>query len=154
MGYERMATLLLLLLVALAPAGCTGNVPTDPAEPAFSVQRFAAKGNLIGTNSAGAWESGVDGAQPGIIMWAAPAVGQSYRQEFYEGEAEDIGVVLATGVTVVLSDGTTYTNCLKTLDTSTLDPAALEYKTYAPGVGVVLEEPLNAPNPVELVDGP
>ena len=42
-------------------------------------------GNLLGTNSDGAWEAGVDGAQPGIIMWAAPQVGRSYYQEFYEG---------------------------------------------------------------------
>ena len=47
MRYERIATLLLLLLVAVAPAGCTGNLPKDPAEPVFSVQRFAANSALI-----------------------------------------------------------------------------------------------------------
>ena len=34
-------------------------------------------GELVGT--AGSWESGVDGAQPGIIMHADPRVGVGYR---------------------------------------------------------------------------
>ena len=38
---------------------------------------------------AGSFEAGVDGAQPGIIMPADPEVGQSYRQEYYKGKAED-----------------------------------------------------------------
>ena len=44
---------------------------------------------------AGSFEAGVDGAQPGIIMPADPEVGQSYRQEYYKGKAEDAGAVLS-----------------------------------------------------------
>ena len=47
------------------------------------------------TSREGAWEAGVDGALPGIIMPADPAVGMSYRQEYYQGKAEDNGEVLA-----------------------------------------------------------
>jgi len=65
-------------------------------------------GNLIGMDHEGAWESGVDGALPGIIQYASPPIGRSYRQEYYEDEAEDMAVVVATGVTVTLSDGTTF----------------------------------------------
>ena len=36
-----------------------------------------------------AWEGRVDGALPGIIMEANPQISDSYRQEYYEGEAED-----------------------------------------------------------------
>ncbi|MGH7586710.1 MAG: hypothetical protein ACREMH_10715, partial [Gemmatimonadales bacterium] len=52
-------------------------------------------GSVVSTE--GSWEWGVDGALPGIIMWADPAahVGEEYRQEFYEGEAEDWGKVVA-----------------------------------------------------------
>src|SRR6185369_9184112 len=30
----------------------------------------------------GSWTAGIDGAKPGIVMEAAPAVGDVYRQEF------------------------------------------------------------------------
>src|SRR5215210_6519385 len=43
-------------------------------------------GELVSTE--GFWEAGVDGAQPGIVMLADPAVGNSYQQEYYAGEAE------------------------------------------------------------------
>jgi hypothetical protein len=47
-------------------------------------------GNVIGTDNEGAWEAGVDGAIPGIIMKAVLTPGDSYQQEFYEGVAEDM----------------------------------------------------------------
>ncbi len=98
------------------------------------------EGNLLEVTHEGAWEAGVDEARPGIILWASPEPGSSYYQEYSEGEAEDMGYVVATGVTVELEDGTEYTGCIQTLDWSPLEPAVLEYKYYAPGVGVVKEE--------------
>jgi len=41
----------------------------------------------------GTWTGGVDGAQPGIIMKANPAIGDFYRQEFSLGSAEDLAEV-------------------------------------------------------------
>ena len=38
------------------------------------------EGSLIGTDSGGAWEAGVDDAEAGIVMWVSPIVGESYRQ--------------------------------------------------------------------------
>ena len=49
--------------------------------------------NGVAVNDAGAWEHGVDGALAGIVMPAEPTVGHAYRQEFYEGEAEDMGEI-------------------------------------------------------------
>ena len=46
--------------------------------------------------AAGSWEAGVDGARAGIVMPAHPRVGDTYRQEFYLGEAEDEARVLGT----------------------------------------------------------
>ncbi len=109
------------------------------------------EGTEIGTSDEGSWESGVDGAEPGYLMLASPAAGTSYYQEYYEGEAEDMAYVVATGVTVELDDGTTYTGCVQTLDWNPLEPDVLEYKWYAPGVGVVKEEALTADEIVELV---
>ncbi|MCC7386609.1 MAG: hypothetical protein IT384_32525 [Deltaproteobacteria bacterium] len=90
-------------------------------------------------NHAGAWEAGVDGALPGIVMMSTPEVGAKYRQEYYQGEAEDYGEIVAldAGATV---PGGSWTACVKTHDTSAIDAALDELKTYCPGVGLTLVE--------------
>jgi hypothetical protein len=109
-------------------------------------------GNLTDTNNDGAWEAGEDGALPGIVMWADPTTGASYYQEYYVDEAEDMGLVVADGVEVELEDGTIYENCLQTLDWNPLEPETLEYKYYAPNVGLVMEEVVGGDEVVELID--
>lgn len=106
-------------------------------------------GEIVGKS--GSWEAGVDGAAAGIIMKATPAVGDSYQQEFYEGEAEDMAKVEALNVSVTLSDGTEY-ETLKTLEWNPLEEDSEEYKYYASGVGLVLEEKLDGGEMVELVE--
>jgi hypothetical protein len=107
-------------------------------------------GNLLETNIEGSWEAGVDDAQGGIQMWADPAAGASYYQEYYEEDAEDMAMIVATGVTVTLEDGTSYEDCLQTLDWTPLEPTALEYKFYAPDVGFIKEIHLGSDDPLEL----
>lgn len=87
----------------------------------------------------GAWEWGVDGALPGILMLADPQVGDAYRQEYLEGEAEDIAEVVALNVTVSVAAGM-FTACVKTREVSVIDRSYEEFKYYCPGIGVVLEE--------------
>jgi hypothetical protein len=87
---------------------------------------------------AGSWEAGVDGAHPGVVMLADPRVGDRYRQEFYEGEAEDMARVRATGVSIAVPAGS-FQDVLVTEDWTPLEPDVLEHKIYAPEVGVVLE---------------
>ncbi|MBC8405546.1 MAG: hypothetical protein H8E15_09990 [Planctomycetes bacterium] len=99
----------------------------------------------------GSWRTGVDGAQPGYIMRAAPAVGDFYRQEFLIGEAEDIGRVISLNETVVTPYGT-FTNCLQTEDGSPIEPDSHEMKYYAPGIGLVLEVDPESGERLELVD--
>lgn len=103
-------------------------------------------GEVVDTE--GSWEWGVDGALPGIIMWADPAahVGEEYRQEYYEEEAEDWGKVVAIAQTVEVPFGT-FTGCIKTEDWNALEGRAesLEYKYYCPDLGVTLEAPADAP---------
>ena len=70
-------------------------------------------------------------------MPADPAVGMSYRQEYYEGEAEDNGAVLALDQQAEVPAGH-FDDVLLTADTIALEPDVLEYKLYAPGVGLVL----------------
>jgi hypothetical protein len=85
----------------------------------------------------GSFEAGVDGALPGIIMPANPADGMRYRQEYYQGEAEDNGEILSTEEQVEVPAGR-YDDAVLTKDTITIQPEVLEYKLYARGVGPVL----------------
>jgi DNA-binding CsgD family transcriptional regulator len=43
----------------------------------------------------GSWEAGDQGAQPGVIMEGNPKVGDSYRQEYLKGVAQDMASVLS-----------------------------------------------------------
>jgi hypothetical protein len=89
------------------------------------------------TSRAGSFEAGVDGALPGIIVPANPVDNLTYRQEYYEGEAEDNGEVLGVEEQVEVPAGH-YRGALLTKDTNALEPMVLEYKLYAPDVGPVL----------------
>ena len=89
-------------------------------------------------SDAGSWEYGVDGALPGIVMPANPTVGDAYRQEYYPGEAEDMGEVIEVGATVTIGLGE-YTDVVVTQDWTPLEPDVIENKSYAPGVGVIYE---------------
>ena len=108
------------------------------------------KGDLIDTNNDGSWEAGMDGALSGIYMWADPGVGMSYYQEYYGGKAEDMGFIVADGVRVEFEDGTIYKNCLQVLDWNPLDPGVLEFKYYAPKLGLIKEEVLGGSETVLL----
>ena len=88
-------------------------------------------------STAGSFEAGVDGAEPGIIMPADPAEGMTYRQEYYAGEAEDLGEVVRLDEQAEVPAGH-YTGVLMTRDTNPLEPKVLEFKFFAEGVGPVL----------------
>jgi hypothetical protein len=106
----------------------------------------------IVVSTEGSWEAGVDNAKPGILMKANPQVGNSYRQEYYKGKAEDKAEVISLGESVTVRNGS-YKNCLKTKDLTPLKPEDVENKYYAPGVGVILEVMVNnSSDRVELVD--
>jgi hypothetical protein len=86
---------------------------------------------------AGSFEAGVDGAQPGIIMPANPEPGQTYRQEYREGKAEDEGEVLALNRQAEVPAGH-YPDTVMINDLNPLEPKVSELKFYAKGVGPVL----------------
>ena len=88
-------------------------------------------------STAGSWEAGVDGAQPGIAVPAQPEVGLTYRQEYYAGEAEDASSVLSLDERAEAPVGA-FEKTLMTKDYTPLEPDVLEYKFYAPGVGPVV----------------
>ena len=87
----------------------------------------------------GSWEAGVDGAQPGIAMPAKPEPGLAYRQEYYEGKAEDRGEVVTVGEErVEVPFGFFNKGVVMTRDLVPLEPKVQELKFYAPDVGPVL----------------
>jgi hypothetical protein len=92
-------------------------------------------GHVVST--AGSWEAGIDGASAGVIMPADPQVGMAYREEFLAGEAEDRAEVLAVDERVQVPAGS-FRHGVLTRNTTPLEPRVLEYKLYAPGVGLVL----------------
>jgi len=108
--------------------------------------------NLIDTSTEGSWEAGVDGAEPGILMLADPRPGVSYRQEYYEGEAEDMGKVLTLNAKVSIEFGE-FEDCLKTKEWTALEPGEIEHKYYAPDIGLIYIEELKGKTVhVELVE--
>ena len=105
----------------------------------------------------GWWEAGVDGATPGMVMEANPRGGDSYRQEYYEGEAEDRAEVLsldASGLNDAVSvPYGSFGDVLMTKEWNPLEPGVLEYKYYAPGTGLIGEEQiLGGTDTSKLVD--
>ena len=84
----------------------------------------------------GSWKAGKDGAKAGIIMEAAPRGGDTYHQEDYPGQAEDMGKVLAVDASVSTPYGTWIDEALLTKDYSQIEPGA-EHKYYVPGIGLV-----------------
>jgi hypothetical protein len=89
------------------------------------------------------WTAGVAGAQPGIYMPAKPQVGQSGRQEYYKGHAEDHFKVIGRFNTVSPRGGA---NTVLTAETTPLEPGTVDHKMYVRGIGVVLEQTERGPN--------
>jgi hypothetical protein len=88
-------------------------------------------------STAGSFEAGVDGAQAGIIMPARPRVGQTYREEFYKGHAEDKARIVSLREQAEVPFGH-FTHVLMTRNINPLEPKSVEFKFYARGVGPVL----------------
>jgi hypothetical protein len=83
------------------------------------------------------WESGVNGAKPGIIMPGHPRRGDAYRQEYYPpGQALDQARVLGGG-SVKVPYGA-FRQSLVTSEFSPLEPQT-ENKYYVAGIGEVKE---------------
>lgn len=89
-------------------------------------------------STAGSWEAGVNGAKPGVVMFPKGQLNRPYYQEYFVGEAEDVGSLLDRGSRVVIGKRH-FRHVRITKDITALDPHVFELKFYAPGVGLVLE---------------
>jgi hypothetical protein len=108
-------------------------------------------GQVVSTE--GSFEWGQNGALPGVIMWGNPAqhVGEEYRQEYYEGEAEDWGKVIRLNESLSTPSGS-FAGCIVTEDWNGLETGSLEHKTYCPEVGFVFEVHTGGGEEVALVE--
>jgi hypothetical protein len=107
-------------------------------------------GEVISTE--GSWEVDINGAQPGMIMEENPQVGDTYRQEFLAGEAEDMAEVVSLNESVSVAYGS-FEDCLKTKEWTQLEPDIEESKYYAAGTGLLLETTVKGGSErLELVD--
>ena len=97
------------------------------------------------TSREGSWLAGIHGAQPGILMPAQPTVGESFRQEYYEGQAEDHFAVVSVSASVVVSY-TASAHALLTKEWTPLEPGVLDHKLYIRGVGLAKEETIKGGN--------
>jgi hypothetical protein len=88
------------------------------------------------TSTEGTWLAGRDGAKPGVLMPAHPHVGQTARQEYWKGHAEDHFRVI----------GLFGRNAVLTKEWTPLEPDVIDHKLYVRGVGTVLEQSQRGPN--------
>jgi hypothetical protein len=92
----------------------------------------------------GTWLSGRDGAEAGIFMPADPQVGQSFRQEYYKGQAEDHFRILSLSEQVK-TPGATSDQAMLTMEWTPLEPNVVDHKYYVQGIGTVLEQTAKGP---------
>lgn len=76
-----------------------------------------------GESKEGSFVAGCDGAEAGIVILGKPFKGARYKQEYYEGQAEDWGKVLN-----FIHDEDLI--CMKTKEWTPLERGAVEHKFY------------------------
>ena len=86
----------------------------------------------------GAWLAGVKDAKFGLMMPGQVLLKARYYQEIAPKVAMDRAEIVSLRETVKTPAGE-FKNCLKTEETTTLEPGGREYKYYARGIGLVQE---------------
>jgi hypothetical protein len=104
-----------------------------------------------------------DGARAGVSFPAYPAVGDTYRQEFLLGDAEDVAEILSTNysfgsdpeldalVPADLANLLCNDDCVVVLEYSPLEPGEFGIKYYARGIGFFLETVPDEDEVVQLI---
>jgi hypothetical protein len=91
------------------------------------------------TSREGSFKAGRDGARPGVLFPGHPRVGQTARQEYYKGHAEDHFKVLDTSARVK-TPYVSSRHAVETKEWTPLEPGIVEHKYYVRGVGDVKEK--------------
>jgi hypothetical protein len=99
-------------------------------------------GNTI--SAEGSFKAGVDGARAGVYIPGHPKVGQSARQEYYKGQAEDHFKILDLNARVSVPYVTSH-HALRTREWTPLEPNVVDNKYYVHGIGTVREIAVRGP---------
>jgi hypothetical protein len=91
------------------------------------------------TSTEGSFLNGRDGAKGGIFMPAHPAVGQSFQQESFKGQAEDRFRILSMA-TSISTPAVSSQNAMLTQEKTPLEPGTVDHKYYVQGIGTVKEQ--------------
>ena len=92
-----------------------------------------AKGKITGHT--GTWLAYKNGSKPGLAMPGSPKIGMKYYQEIAPGVVMDRAEVLSISENLSSKAGQ-FKACLKTKGTSKMQASALEYRVYAPKIGL------------------
>ena len=87
----------------------------------------------------GTWLAGSNGNRPGLVIPGSPKPGMKYYQEIAPGVTLNRGEVVSLTETCKTAAGT-FVKCMKIKGTSGLDAKKLEYKYYAPKIGLVRDQ--------------
>jgi hypothetical protein len=98
------------------------------------------------TSTEGSFLNGRDGAKGGIFMPAHPAVGQSFQQESFKGQAEDRFRILNMA-TSVSTPAVSSQSAMLTEETTPLEPKVIDHKYYVQGIGTVKEQQVAGAQP-------
>ena len=90
------------------------------------------------TKHEGAWMAEGQN-KPGVDVPGLALIGARFYQEIAPGVAMDRILIQSLDETLTTPAGT-FTNCMKTEETTPLEPGEREWKTYAPGVGLIQDE--------------
>ena len=98
------------------------------------------QGGRVASHS-GAWLAGKKRARAGLIMPGEPRVGMKYYQEIAPGVAMDRAEIISLDGTFE-TPAASFSKCLRTKEGTALNPLEEEFKTYAPGIGLIQDENL------------
>ena len=104
------------------------------------------------TSREGTWQAGRDGAKAGIFMPADPRLGESFRQEYLKGHAEDHFQIVSLNVSVK-TPAVSSPEAMLTKEWTPLEPAVLDHKLYVRGIGDVSEETVKGGNERNVLVG-
>jgi hypothetical protein len=98
------------------------------------------------TSTEGSFLNGRNGAKGGIFMPAHPAVGQSFQQESFKGQAEDRFRILNMA-TSISTPAVSSQSAMLTEETTPLEPKVVDHKYYVQGIGTVKEQQVAGAQP-------
>ena len=93
------------------------------------------------SSHSGAWKAGLQEARAGLIMPGTPLVGMKYFQEIAPGVAMDRAEVISLDERFSTPAGE-FEQVLLTREGTALNPLEVEFKRYAPGIGLIQDQKL------------